>query len=196
MRKALIPLLPVLLACSFALSACGGSAGATGSSDHGGSGTSTTAAGSGSATTSQGSGSTTSTTSVTSTKAPYGPSHVSPKSTTATSIPKEGPSAPVQQYVGAGQQVLIEPDGFWPQTLYANMAVAVVWTNETNASMKVILDYIPVESAEIPPGGQFIWSPHFGGSYTYRSSSGLDGRLILQQDTPVSPPSTTSTTTH
>ena len=61
-------------------------------------------------------------------------------------------------------------------------------------AQKVALDYIPVESSEIPPGGQFVWSAHFGGSYTYHSASGMHARLILQQDTPVFPPGSTTTT--
>jgi hypothetical protein len=181
MRRTLVPLIPLLLAGSIVLSACGGSAGA--------SGTTRPAEVRSSSTTSAGSGPTTSTT------FPYGNSHVVPASTKPTLVPKEGPEAPVSQYIGAGQQVLIEPDGFWPQTLYTNMAVAVVWTNETKVPQKVVLDHIPVESGEIPPGGQFVWSPHFGGSYTYHSVSGMHGRLILQQDTPVSVPPTTGAAT-
>ena len=170
MRKAFVPLIPLVVAGSMAFSACGGSAGARATT----------------ATTNPG-------VPTTSTSYPYGKHHVVPKSTTPTSVPKEGPGAPVSQYVEAGQQVLIEPSGFWPQTLYANMAVQVVWTNETKVPQKVALDVIPVASTEIPPGGQFIWSPHFGGSYTYHSGSGMHGRLILQQLTPVSPPTTPTT---
>ncbi len=174
------------------LSACGGSAGASGTTkpgDIGSSSTSSPTSTSTSGPTTPNSGSSTSTT------FPYGASRVDSKSTKPTSVPKEGPGAAVSQYIGDGQQVLIEPDGFWPQTLYANMAVSVVWTNETTVPQRVALDDIPVESGEIPPGGQFVWSPHFGGSYTYHSVSGMHARLILQQDTPVSVPPVTTTTT-
>jgi hypothetical protein len=185
-RKIPVLLIAAVLSGSLLLSACGGSAGATG----------TTKPGATSSTSSPGSESTTpNPQSSTSTTFPYGNSHVVGKPTASTSVPKEG-QVTVPQYVGDGQQVLIEPGGFWPQTLYANMAVAVIWTNETSVPQKVVLDDIPVHSAEIPPGGQFVWSPHFGGSYTYHSASGLHARLILQQDIPVSLPPTTATTSH
>jgi hypothetical protein len=193
-RKTAVLLIASVLSGSLLLSACGGSAGATGTTKGGGSpSTSSQSPGS---TSSPSSGSTTPNTLSTSTTFPYGSSHVVGKSTKPTSVPKEGPEAPVTQSEGAGQQILIEPDGFWPQTLYANMAVTVVWTNETSVPQKVVLDDIPVQSAEIPSGGQFVWSPHFGGSYTYHSASGFRARLILQQDTPVAVPPATTTATH
>jgi hypothetical protein len=137
-----------------------------------------------STTTSTANGPTTPTTLTTPTTNPYGQGHVIPPSPTPTTTPREHPTVPVPPYVGDGEQILIEPHGFWPQTMYADLDLPLTWTNETGHPQKVIFDHIPVTSPVIPPHGQFKWQPEFGGSYTYRSASGFNALVILQAPGP------------
>jgi hypothetical protein len=122
---------------------------------------------------------------------PYGQGHVVPASPTPTTTPREHPTVPVPPAVGDGEQILIEPNGFWPETMYADLDLPLTWTNETGHPQRVIFDHIPVTSPVIPPHAQFKWQPEFGGSYTYRSASGFNALVILQAPgPPVTTPST------
>jgi len=122
----------------------------------------------------------------------YPQGHIVPKPDTPTTVPKEGPGQKVTQDIGAGQQIIIMPNGFWPKTLYANYQVAITWTNLSGEPQKVSFDHIPVASGIIPAGAQFVWKTHFGGSYTYGSASGFHALLILQAPVPIGTPTTTA----
>jgi hypothetical protein len=121
----------------------------------------------------------------------YPQGHIVAKPDTPTTVPREDPGQPVTPDIGAGQQIIITPHGFWPETLYANYQVAITWTNNSGHPQKVSFDHIPVTSGLIPTGAQFVWKTHFGGSYTYSSASGFHALLILQAPTPIGTPTTT-----
>ena len=106
----------------------------------------------------------------------YNQGRVVPPPETPTTVPRETSEIPVTQYVGAGQQIIITRNGFWPQTLDANMKVPITWTNLSGRPQKVIFDDIPVSSATIPAGWQYVWKSYFGGSYAYKSASGFQCR--------------------
>jgi hypothetical protein len=120
----------------------------------------------------------------------YPKGKIVPAPETSTTTPREGPGQAVPPDIGAGQQIIITPNGFWPQTLYANYQVAITWTNLSGHPQKVSFDHIPVSSGTIPVGAQFVWKTHFGGSYTYSSASGFHALLILQAPVPVGTPTT------
>jgi hypothetical protein len=120
----------------------------------------------------------------------YPKGEIVPAPETPTTTPREGPGQPVTATIGAGQQIIITPNGFWPKTLYANYQVAITWTNLSGHPQKVSFDHIPVSSGTIPVGAQFVWKTHFGGSYTYSSASGFHALLILQAPVPVGTPTT------
>src|ERR1700720_1974378 len=106
-----LPVCAAMLIFAITLAACG--------SAKSGSGTSTT----------QSSIGTTSDGPTSSTSDFYPPFHVVPKPDTPTTVPREGPGQKVTQVSGAGQQIIIMPNGFWPETLYANYEVPITWTN-------------------------------------------------------------------
>lgn len=108
----------------------------------------------------------------------YPKGEIVPAPDTSTTIPKDG-GRPITPDLGAGQQILITPNGFWPKTLYANFQVAITWTNLSGHPQSVSFDHIPVSSGVIAVGAQFVWKTHFGGSYTYSSASGFHALLIL-----------------
>lgn len=120
----------------------------------------------------------------------YPKGHIVPKPDTPTTVPREAPGQPVTAYIGAGQQIIITPHGFWPATLYANFEVPITWTNNSGHAQTVSFDHIPVTSGVIPSGAQFVWKTHFGGSYTFSSASGFHALLILQSPMPISTPTT------
>ena len=74
------------------------------------------------------------------------------------------------------------------------MKVPITWTNLSGRSQKIIFDDIPVSSATIPAGWQYVWKSHFGGSYAYKSASGFSAVLVLQAPAPIVIPGTTTTT--
>jgi hypothetical protein len=121
----------------------------------------------------------------------YPPGTVVPAPDTSTTIPEDG-GLPITQNSGTGQQILITPNGFWPNTLYANQKVAITWTNLSGRPQRVSFDHIPISSGVIPVGAQFVWKTHFGGSYTYSSASGFHALLILQLPQPIGIPATTT----
>lgn len=120
----------------------------------------------------------------------YPPGSVVAPPVSSTTVPGEGNKhdIPVNQYTGAGNVILIKANGFWPQTLYANDEVAVTWYNLSGKPQKVHFDHIPVGSALIPPGYEYVWKPTFGGSLTYHSDSGFHALLVLQAPTPITTP--------
>jgi hypothetical protein len=122
----------------------------------------------------------------------YPKGKIVPAPDTSTTTPREGPGQEVPQNIGAGQQIIITPNGFWPKTLYANFQVAITWTNLSGHPQNVSFDHIPVSSGTIPVGAQFVWKTHFGGSYTYSSTSGFHALLVLQAPQPIGTPTTTA----
>lgn len=121
----------------------------------------------------------------------YPKGHIVPKPDTPTTRPRESPGQPVTPNIDPGQQIIITPNGFWPNTLYANDQVAITWTNLSGHPQTVSFDHIPVTSGVIPAGAQFVWKTHFGGSFTYSSASGFHALLILQAPMPIGTPTTT-----
>jgi len=117
-----------------------------------------------------------------------------PPPVTPTTVPFEYGKVPVEHYIQSGNTILIKPDGFWPQTLYANDAVPITWYNLSGRPQVVAFDHIPVSSTTIPPGWVFVWKSRFGGSLTYHSASGFHALLVLQADTPLTSPTTTAST--
>ncbi len=123
----------------------------------------------------------------------YPQGHIVPPPDTPTTTPREVPSEPINQYISAGQQIVIEPDGaFWPQSLYATYQVPITWTNLSGRPQKVVFDYIPVQSPEIAPGAQFVWKWRSGGTLSYHSALGSHAVIYFQTPTPVSVPGTTT----
>jgi hypothetical protein len=123
----------------------------------------------------------------------YPQGHNAPPPVTPTTRPYEYGEVPVAQTIQSGNTILIEPNGFWPQTLYANEAVPITWYNLSGHSQVVAFDHIPVGSKTIPPGWKFVWKSRFAGSLTYHSASGFHALLVLQAQTPISYPTTTTT---
>jgi hypothetical protein len=121
--------------------------------------------------------------------------HLVPPPSTPTTTPRETPGQPVTETGDIGNTVLIEPNGFWPQTLFSNVKVPVVWYNLTSHPQSFTFADGPVKSPEIPPGWSWSWkSPGWGGSYAYASAAGAKAVVVLQAPTPLSVPGTTSTT--
>jgi hypothetical protein len=120
----------------------------------------------------------------------YPQGHLVAPPSTPTTLPGETAKIPVSSYISAGNTILIKSNAFWPQTLYANDQVAITWVNLSGRPQKVAFDHIPVGSAVIPPGWEFVWKSRFGGSLTYHSASGLHALLVLQAPTPITPPTT------
>jgi hypothetical protein len=161
------------LAIAALLSSCGSSG------THG----ATVGTGSNSSSTTSGQASTTTTTY-------YPQGHLVAPPSTPTTLPGETANIPVSSYISAGNTILIKSNAFWPHTLYANDQVAITWVNLSGRPQKVAFDHIPVGSQVIPPGWEFVWKSRFGGSLTYHSASGLHALLVLQDPTPVTPPTT------
>lgn len=101
----------------------------------------------------------------------------------STTIPTEG-GRPVPAVFGAGQNILITPHGFAPQTLEANVSAPVVWTNLSGKPQRVVFVGFGVDSGTIPPGGTFTWSTKNAVELEYHSASGWLGRLQMN---PVQP---------
>jgi hypothetical protein len=106
---------------------------------------------------------------------------VPPVSGSTTTFPREVAGRPLNPVVDSGQQVVITPTGFEPAELYADDTLPVVWTNLSGSPQTISFVALPVHSAVIPVGGQFVWNAHGAGlTLAYHSTSGLHGVLRLQ----------------
>jgi hypothetical protein len=101
-----------------------------------------------------------------------------------TTVPVEVNGGPVQPEFAAGQNILITSTGFHPQTLEANVTSPVVWTNRTDHPQRIIFEHFPIDSGTIPPGGTFTWTTADAVALGYRSTSGWQGKLLMNQPNP------------
>jgi hypothetical protein len=79
--------------------------------------------------------------------------------------PTEAGSRPISEIADFGQQILIEPDSFYPHILVADTNVPLTWTNLTTSDQQVVFLNSSIRSGEIPPGGKW--------SYTAPNSTGI-----------------------
>jgi hypothetical protein len=178
-----VALLSTFLAVGLMFSACGSSKSGSG----GGATTSTTSATDNGTSPQGGDSSTSSSTTSGGTQASttyYSKGQIISRSPTVPA-PKQSSGYAVSKDIQSGQQILIYQAGFWPNQLYANELVPVVWTNMTKVTQTVSIVGIGVKSPPIPPGDQWEWKTTGGGVLAYRSAVGSQGILNFQYPTPV-----------
>jgi hypothetical protein len=90
-------------------------------------------------------------------------------------VPTEIGTTPIAPTLDEGQQVIMAAGGLLPARLYSRPGVAVVWTNLTDQTERVIFDLLPVRSPPIPPGGSFSYTSLSSQSIAYHTSSGQHG---------------------
>jgi hypothetical protein len=113
---------------------------------------------------------------------------------TPTTQPRQTGGAPVNCCVQAGDQILIKSGGqFWPQSL-DTAPVQITWTNLSGVAVTVSIMGTPVASPVIKPGWRWVWGWYAGGTFSYKSSLGTHGVINFQPTTPVTLPSSSSTT--
>ncbi len=74
-------------------------------------------------------------------------------------VPTESGVRPISEVVDSGQQILIEPDSFFPRILIANVKVPITWTNLTNSPQQISFLSSTIRSPSIPPGGKWSYTP-------------------------------------
>lgn len=94
-------------------------------------------------------------------------------------VPSEYGNYPISPTSDHGQQVIISPKGFVPETLYANSYAPIVWTNLTSSTEELTLDNGQVHSGPIPPGGSYRWFERRLIAFRYQGSSGMTGYLYV-----------------
>jgi hypothetical protein len=107
--------------------------------------------------------------------------HLVPASATPTTVPVEIPShpLPIASSSTLGQQILIKKKAFVPETLYATIGRALVWTNESGAPTKIQIYNYRINSPTIAPGAQFVWTPPLGGVLSIRGTPNFGGIVRL-----------------
>ena len=74
-------------------------------------------------------------------------------------VPSENGVRPIALTCDSGEQILIEPDSFYPRILVANVKAPITWTNLTTSPQEIVFLNSEVRSPLIPPGGKWSYTP-------------------------------------
>jgi len=74
-------------------------------------------------------------------------------------VPTESGIRPISVVVDSGEQILIEPDSFYPRILIADIKEAITWTNLTTSPQQIVFLNSSIKSPLIAPGGKWSYTP-------------------------------------
>lgn len=95
-------------------------------------------------------------------------------------LPTEVDGNAVTEQRATGQQVLLTASGPWPQQLFAHSSSPIVFTNVTDAPVKVTFEHYPVPTHTVEPaGGTWVWKAPGLISINYKDSRGGSGNLSV-----------------
>jgi hypothetical protein len=94
-------------------------------------------------------------------------------------LPSEQGTRGISPQQDLGQQVMITPEGMWPNQLLAQIQT-ITFTNVTDRPERITFEHSTIRSPVIAAaGGTWSWTPKGLISYGYHDSSGQMGGLIV-----------------